>query len=435
MADAYLRGVDRDQELLLPSRVEDYVSPQSEVRVIHAFAEGMSSGREDGALPVERMMGTEGGRRGYAPRDMAKLFIWGYLNKVRSSRELERACRTNLEAIWLMRDLRPDHCSISRFRAAHARRIKGWLKEFNLIVAQAGLFGGQETAVDGALLKAVNGKARNFTLAKLDALLAKLDERATRYLGELEANDAAEEAAAAQAGPLEEKIAKVKALQEHYRNLRRQAVDSPTGQVSLTDADAVLLKKNAAAGTAIVGFNAQSAVDGKHHLISAVEVTNASHDKGQLAAMMKAACEATGHGLPDSCPLPLPQAEAQADTGAPSGGEPACAPKCLADARHDPGPPGKSSGTRGRRSCSSAWQASQFPPRAKGERGDRRAQATGQTGDRIPHHRKVCMTSPPASPHPSDPSGATPSRAVRQTYLYLPFRLSVRADHSSSKLT
>lgn len=330
MADAYLRGVDRDQELLLPSRVEDYVSSQSEVRVIHAFAEGMSSGREDGALPVERMMGADGGRRGYAPRDMAKLFIWGYLNKVRSSRELERACRTNLEAIWLMRDLRPDHCSISRFRAAHARRIKGWLKEFNLIVAQAGLFGGQETAVDGALLKAVNGKARNFTLAKLDALLAKLDERATRYLGELEANDAAEEekAAAAQAGPLEEKIAKVKALQEHYRNLRRQAVDSPTGQVSLTDADAVLLKKNAAAGTAVVGFNAQSAVDGKHHLISAVEVTNASHDKGQLAAMMKAACEATGHGLPDSCPLP----QAEADTGAPSGGEPACAPKCLADA-------------------------------------------------------------------------------------------------------
>lgn len=331
MADAYLRGVDRDQELLLPSRVEDYVPAQGEVRIVDAFAEGMSSGDEDGALPVERMMGTEGGRRGYAPRDMAKLFIWGYLNKVRSSRELERACRTNLEAIWLLRDLRPDHCSISRFRATHAHRIKGWLKEFNLIVAQAGLFGGEETAVDGTLLKAVNGKARNFTLAKLDALLAKLDERAARYLGELEANDAAEEAAAAQAGSLEEKIAKVKALQEHYRNLRQQAVDSPTGQVSLTDPDAVLLKKNAAAGTAVVGFNAQSAVDGKHHLIAAVEVTNASHDKGQLAAMMKAACESTGRQLPAAGPQ-----QEEADDGGPSdgpsGGAPAQPPKCLADA-------------------------------------------------------------------------------------------------------
>ena len=299
MADAYLRGVDRNQELLLPARVEDYVSAQGEVRVIDAFAEGMARDAEGGALPGERTMGPEGGRRGYSPRDMAKLFIWGYVNGVRSSRALEKACRTNLEAIWLLRDLRPDHCSISRFRAAHADRIKGWLKEFNLIVAQAGLFGGTETAVDGALLKAVNSKARNFTRAKLDGLLAKLDERAARYLGELAANDAAEQATAVeQDGAIEGKIAKVKALQEHYRCLRQQAVESPTGQVSLTDAEAILVRKNAAAGTAVVGFNAQSAVDGKHHLIAAVEVTNASHDKGHLAAMMKAACESTGRQLP-----------------------------------------------------------------------------------------------------------------------------------------
>lgn len=327
MADAYLRGVDREQELLLPARVEDYVSAQGEVRVIEAFAEGMRCGHEDGALPLERMMGAEGGRRGYAPRDLAKLFIWGYLNKVRSSRALEKACRTNLEVIWLLRDLRPDHCSISRFRAQHTSRIKGWLKEFNLIVAQAGLFGGQETAVDGTLLKAVNSKARNFTLAKLDELLAKLDERASRYLGDLAANDAAEEAAQEPAGPLEEKIAKVKALQERYQALRQQAAASPTGQVSLTDAGAVLLRKNAAPGSAVVGFNAQSAVDGKHHLIAAVEVTNASHDKGHLASMMKAACDATGRELPVAGP---PRQEPEA--GAASGGEPGQRPKCLADA-------------------------------------------------------------------------------------------------------
>jgi len=246
---------------------------------------------------------------------MAKLFIWGYLNRVRSSRRLEKACRTNLEVIWLLGDLRPDHCSISRFRAANAGRIKGWLKEFNLIVAQAGLFGGHETAVDGTLLRAVNSKARNFTAAKLEKLLAKLDKRVTRYLDELAANDAAEDNKEQSASGLEEKIARVKELQQQYRALRQQAKESPTGQVSLTDPDAVMVRKNAAAGSALVGFNAQSAVDGKHHLIAAVDVTNASHDKGQLAGMMKAACDSTGRALPT-----------------PEGAGKAPSAKCLADA-------------------------------------------------------------------------------------------------------
>ena len=305
---------------MLPSRVEDYIAPDAEVRVIDVFAGGMSSGGEDDALPPERVMGPKGGRKGYAPRDLAKLFIWGYLNRVRSSRLLEKACRTNLEVIWLLGDLRPDHCSISRFRATNAGRIKGWLKEFNLIVAQAGMFGGGETAVDGTLLKAVNSKARNFTAAKLEKLQAKLDGRVTRYLDELAANDSADDAAGERkgdaSGALEEKIARVKALQERYRTLRQQAQESPTGQVSLTDPDAVMLRKNAAAGSAMVGFNAQSAVDGKHHLIAAVDVTNASHDKGQLAGMMKAACDSTGRALPAANgDVPAPPAKCLADAG------------------------------------------------------------------------------------------------------------------------
>jgi transposase len=318
MADGYLRGVDRDQELLLPSRVEDYVAPESEVRVIDAFAEGMSCGGEEDALPAERSMGLKGGRKGYAPRDLAKLFIWGYHNRVRSSRRLEKACRTNLEVIWLLGDLRPDHCSISRFRATHAGRIKGWLKHFNLIAAQAGLFGGEETAVDGTLLRAVNSKARNFTAGKLDKLEAKLEERVARYLDEPAANDAADDQQEQTAGALQDKIARVKELQQKYQALRREAKESPTGQVSLTDPEAVMLRKNAAAGSALVGFNAQSAVDGKHHLIAAVDVTNASHDKGHLAGMMKAARDTTG--------LPMPVADGPVADGA------APPAKCLADA-------------------------------------------------------------------------------------------------------
>jgi transposase len=314
MADGYLRGVDRDQELLLPSRVEDYVAPEAEVRVIDAFVESMSGDGEEDALPAERSMGLKGGRKGYAPRDLAKLFIWGYLSRVRSSRRLEKACRTNLEVIWLLGDLRPDHCSISRFRAAHAGRIKGWLKHFNLIAAQAGLFGGEETAVDGALLRAVNSKARNFTLGKLDKLEAKLEERVSRYLDELAANDADDDRRKRPVGALEDKIARIKELQKKYRALRQQAKESPTGQVSLTDPDAIMLRKNAAAGSAMVGFNAQSAVDGKHHLIAAVDVTNASHDKGHLAGMMKAARNSTGRPLPVADGA-TPPAKCLADAG------------------------------------------------------------------------------------------------------------------------
>lgn len=314
MADGYLRGVDRDQELLLPSRVEDYVAPESEVRIIDAFVQSMSCEGEEDALPAERSMGLKGGRKGYAPRDLAKLFIWGYLNRVRSSRRLEKACRTNLEVIWLLGDLRPDHCSISRFRAVHAGRIKSWLKHFNLIAAQAGLFGGEEIAVDGTLLRAVNSKARNFTLGKLDKLEAKLEERVARYLEELAANDADDDRRVQPAGALEAKIARVKELQKKYRALRQQAKESPTGQVSLTDPDAVMLRKNATAGSAMVGFNAQSAVDGKHHLIAAVDVTNASHDKGHLAEMMKAACDSTGRPLPVADGT-TPPAKCLADAG------------------------------------------------------------------------------------------------------------------------
>jgi hypothetical protein len=218
--------------------------------------------------------------------------------------------------IWLLGDLRPDHSSISRFRAANAKRIKTWLREFNLIVAQVGLFGGEECAVDGALLKAVNSKARNFTAKKIKKMLEKCDERIERYLAALEANDAEDDAAEFEVTELREKLERVKVLQAKYEALREKAQDSPTGQVSLTDEEAVLVQKKATPGSAVVGYNAQSAVDGANHLIAAVEVSNATHDKGQLASMAKAACEGMGRKVPSE------EDEEQ-------GGE---APKVLADA-------------------------------------------------------------------------------------------------------
>jgi transposase len=220
---------------LLPARVEDYVSADNLVRVIDLFVDGMSRGKEEGAPPELREMGEKGGRPSYDPSIMAKLFIWGYLRKERSSRRLEHASGDRMEVIWLLGNLRPDHSSISRFRADNAKRIKTWLREFNLIVAQVGLFGGKECVVDGALLKAVNNKARNFTANKIKKMLEKCDERIERYLAALEANDAEDDATEFEVAELSKKLERVKELQAKYEALRKQAQDSPTGQVSLTD--------------------------------------------------------------------------------------------------------------------------------------------------------------------------------------------------------
>jgi transposase len=298
VSDGYVRGVDRNEEVLLPARVEDYISADNLVRVIDVFVDGMSRGGEDGALPELREMDSKGGRRSYDPRIMAKLFIWGYLRRERSSRRLEYACGDRMEVIWLLGNLRPDHSSISRFRADHAKLIKTWLREFNLIAAQAGLFGGEELAVDGALLKAVNSKGRNFTSNKIKKMLEKCDERIERYLAALETNDAEDDAQSLEMTELHEKIQRVKDLQAKYEALRKKAKSSPTGQVSLTDEEAVLMQKKATPGSAVVGYNAQSAVDEAYHMIAAVEVSNATHDKGQLASMVKAGFDGMGRKLP-----------------------------------------------------------------------------------------------------------------------------------------
>ena len=332
MSEGYVRGVDRNEELLLPARVEDYVSEDNVVRVIDAFVDGMSRGKDEGALPELREMGEEGGRPGYDPAAMAKLFIWGYLRRERSSRRLEHACRDRMEVIWLLGNLRPDHSSISRFRATHAKRIKTWLREFNLIAAQAGLFGGTEFAVDGALLKAVNSKARNFSSTKIKKMLEKCDERIARYLAELEANDTQDEAAALELDELKTRIQQVKELQAKYEALRGQAQDSPTGQVSLTDEQSVLARKKATPGSAVVGYNAQSVVDGANHLIAAVKVSNSPVDKGQLASMARAACEGIGREVPGEqgeTDSPDPDSQDDEEPEAESDGE---MPKVLADA-------------------------------------------------------------------------------------------------------
>jgi len=296
MNAAYLEGADREQEALLPARVDEFISPNSLARVVDVFVDGLSCGDNENSLPPLREMSAKGGRRGYHPRALAKLLIWGYLKRVRSTRRLEEAAVLNLEAIWLLNTLKPDHSSISRFRAANSKRIKRWLKDFNAILSELGLFGKEEVAVDGVLLKAVNSKKNNFTQSRLNKRQEAIQAEIDGYLRALEQSEEQERASAVEQLPneiedLQSKLAELEKAKKHNEQMLERAKQSPTGQLSLVDEDARLIKKKTSPGTAQVGYLAQSAVDSKHHLIAAVEVTQEGNDRGQLTPMLEAACE------------------------------------------------------------------------------------------------------------------------------------------------
>ena len=182
----FLRGVERKQVMLLPAAVDDYVSAENPVRAIDAFVDGLSLEELGFVQPREA---DAPGAPGYDPGALLKLYVYGYLNRVRSSRELEKATRRNLEVIWLMRQLTPDHWTINAFRRAHRARFRQVFREFALICGSLGLFGTELVAIDGSHFQAVNSPRRNFTEAKIKALLKELDEKIEAYLKTLDTND------------------------------------------------------------------------------------------------------------------------------------------------------------------------------------------------------------------------------------------------------
>jgi transposase len=187
----YLEGIDRHQVMLLPAAVDDYVTPENPVRAIDAFVEGLKLKE----LKIEERQAGEVGAPGYHPRAMLKLYLYGYLNRIRSSRELEKAACRNLEVIWLMRQLTPDHWTINAFRRAHRKTFREVFREFNLVCGSLGLFGAELVAIDGTHMKAVNSPARNFTKAKVQEALREIDAKSEAYLRAL---DSADQAAARQ---------------------------------------------------------------------------------------------------------------------------------------------------------------------------------------------------------------------------------------------
>ena len=284
----YIKGQERGQGVLLPTRVDEYVGENNAVRAIAAFI-----GRLDFVkLGFVRGRAAETGRPGYDPRLLMGLFLWGHLNGIRSSRKLEQECHRNLEVIWLCENLRPDFKTIADFRKDNGRGIKGVVVEFRLWCLAAGLYGKEVVAVDGSKFKAVNSKERNYTRKKLKQVIARERAKISEYLEALEVADEAEgDEVELSAEQLKEKIAGLERYLAEHEELGRELEASGESQVSLTDPEARMMKT---ARGSEVSYNVQTVVDSKYKLIAAYEVTNEGNDLGQLAVMARQAQQALG---------------------------------------------------------------------------------------------------------------------------------------------
>ncbi len=286
----HVEGQDRTQSVLFPERPDDWIHEDSTVRVIDVFVDELDLRK----LGFERADPAATGRPGYSPTTLLKIYVYGYLNRVQSSRRLETEAQRNLEVIWLTGRLAPDFKTIADFRRDNGEAIRKVCKEFVLLCRRMKLFTDGIVATDGSKFKAVNNRDKNFTDRKLQARIEQLEDSIRRYLVELDRVD--REAAAVLPGRvahLKEKITKVKQQMQALEAIGEQMKESEDGQISLTDPDARSMATSGR-GTGTVGYNVQTAVDAKHHLIVAHEVTNVGHDRDQLAGMAKLAKAASG---------------------------------------------------------------------------------------------------------------------------------------------
>jgi len=284
----FVQGESRTQSTLLPELLDDYISESNPVRVIDVFVDELSLGK----LGFEGVDPAETGRPAYHPSVLLKLYIYGYLNRIQSSRRLEREAQRNVELMWLTGRLTPDHKTIANFRKDNGKSIRNVCRQFVVLCQQLSFFTEALVAIDGSKFKAVNNRDRNFTSAKLQRRMEEIESSINRYLTELDTADRQEPAVAqARSERLQDKIATLKAQMKELQAIEVQLNATPDKQISLTDPDARSMKTR---GTGIVGYNVQTAVDAKHHLIVAHEVTNIGIDRDQLSSMAKSARAAMG---------------------------------------------------------------------------------------------------------------------------------------------
>ena len=286
----YVEGENRFQSTLFPESLEDYIAEDNPVRLVDVFVDelDLKDLGFDGAEPEAT------GRPAYHPATMLKIYIYGYLNRIQSSRRLERETQRNVELIWLTGRLAPDFKTIADFRRDNGQAIRRVCREFVVLCRSLNLFSDALVAIDGSKFKAVNGRDRNFTKHKLKARMQQLEESIARYLADLDRADRDPSTVTeARVEHLKEKVETVRAQMQRLKHLDKQMSQTPDEQISLTDPDARSMATSAR-GSGVVGYNVQTAVDAKHHLVVTHEVTNRGTDRAQLASMGQQAQEALG---------------------------------------------------------------------------------------------------------------------------------------------
>ena len=287
----FVEGEDRRQGVLFPDYLDDWIADENPVRAIEVFVDELDLL----ALGFAGVVPAATGRPGYHPGLLLKLYVYGYLNQIASSRRLEREAGRNVELMWLTGRLAPDFKTIADFRKDNGPAIRAACRRFVELCRKVGLFAHQVAAIDGSRFKAVNTRDKNFTRASIKRRMEQVEASIERYLAALETADRQEgELAEAKAVRLQEKIASLREQMRAFQTLEAEVHAAPDQQISLTDPDCRAMATNGK-GTGLVGYNVQVAVDAAHHLVVAHEVTNVGHDRSQLANMAgqaKAAMEA-----------------------------------------------------------------------------------------------------------------------------------------------
>lgn len=280
----YLGGIDRNQIVFFPDRLDDYISEDNPVRVLDEYVAALDM--KD--LGFTKVVPADTGRPAYDPRDLLKLYLYGYLNRIRTSRKLETEAGRNLELMWLLRKLKPDFKTIADFRKDNKKAIKEVFKHFTLLCKQWGLFGEELVAVDSSKFRASNSKRNNFNEKKLDKHIKYIDDKIEDYMKALEKNDAKEKIASKMtAEEIKTRITELEKRKTVYEGYKTELQETGNNEKSLTDPDSRLMSTSN--NSVEVCYNVQTVVDSKHSLIADCDVTNDPHDYGQLSEMGKKA--------------------------------------------------------------------------------------------------------------------------------------------------
>lgn len=276
----YIEGQDRNQIIMFPESIDDYINEDSLVRVIDEYVEQLDMEE----LDFKKAICAATGRPPYSPKDLLKLYLYGYLNRIRSSRRLEHEAIRNIEVIWLLKKLKPDFKTVADFRKDNKKALKSVFREFTKLCDEWGLFGKELVAIDGSKFCACNSKRNNYSAKKLERHIKYIDEKIDKYIQELDEGDIAEgHDRKPTAGEIKERIKELHERKQKYEGYKRQLEETGENEVSITDPDARLMCNNN--NNVDVSYNVQTTVDSRHKLIVDFKVTQKPNDVGELDNM------------------------------------------------------------------------------------------------------------------------------------------------------